>query len=43
MSKKSWKMGWFLFIVFMMLLMINDAYNHPEDFLNGFRFFEVKH
>lgn len=39
-KKKSLRLGVVAFLVMMLLLMIDDAANHPEDFKNGFNFFE---
>jgi len=35
-KKKNWKLELILFIAFMIGLMINDAMNHPEDFIRGY-------
>ena len=35
-KKKNWKLELIIFVVLMLVLMIDDAINHPEDFIKGF-------
>jgi hypothetical protein len=35
-KKKNWKLELIIFAALMLALMINDAVNHPEDFIKGF-------
>ena len=34
--KKNWKLELIAFIALMLILMIDDAINHPEDFIKGY-------
>jgi len=35
-KKKNWKLELIIFAVLMLALMINDAVNHPKDFMKGY-------
>ena len=34
--KKNWKLELIAFIALMLILMIDDAINHPKDFIKGY-------
>ena len=34
--KKNWKLELIAFIALMLIIMIDDAINHPEDFIKGY-------
>ena len=38
-KRKNWKLHLALFVIAMLMLMVNDAVNNPEDFMEGFNFF----
>ena len=41
-KKKNWKLELILFIALMLGLMINDAIDHPEDFIRGYSIMNPK-